>query len=47
MNMSFGYGPTAEKAEAIRAIRTVQEHGVTLFDTAEVYGPTAVSVRRT
>jgi len=39
MNMSFGYGPAADKQEAIKVIRTAYEHGVTLFDTAEVYGP--------
>ena len=39
MNMSFGYGPAADKSEAIKVIRSAFEHGVTLFDTAEVYGP--------
>src|SRR5271168_4720202 len=39
MNMSFGYGPAADKQEAIKVIRAAFEHGVTLFDTAEVYGP--------
>jgi aryl-alcohol dehydrogenase-like predicted oxidoreductase len=39
MNMSFGYGPAAAKTEAIKVIRSAFEHGVTLFDTAEVYGP--------
>jgi aryl-alcohol dehydrogenase-like predicted oxidoreductase len=39
MGMSFGYGPPADKHEMISLIRTAVEHGVTLFDTAEVYGP--------
>jgi len=39
MNMSFGYGPAADKQEAIKVIRAAYENGVTLFDTAEVYGP--------
>ncbi|MDX6402754.1 MAG: hypothetical protein QOH70_209 [Blastocatellia bacterium] len=39
MGMSFGYGPPADKQEMISLIRTAVEHGVTLFDTAEVYGP--------
>jgi aryl-alcohol dehydrogenase-like predicted oxidoreductase len=39
MNMSFGYGPAAAKQQAIAVIRAAMERGVTLFDTAEVYGP--------
>jgi aryl-alcohol dehydrogenase-like predicted oxidoreductase len=39
MGMSFGYGPAADKKEMISLIRTAVEHGVTFFDTAEVYGP--------
>ena len=39
MGMSFGYGPPADKTEMISLIRTAVERGVTLFDTAEVYGP--------
>jgi aryl-alcohol dehydrogenase-like predicted oxidoreductase len=39
MNMSFGYGPAADKQQAIKVIRAAFEHGVTFFDTAEVYGP--------
>ena len=39
MGMSFGYGPTADKQEMIALIRSAVEHGVTFFDTAEVYGP--------
>jgi len=39
MGMSFGYGPAADKKEMISLIRSAVERGVTLFDTAEVYGP--------
>lgn len=39
MGMSFGYGPAGEKNEMISVIRAAVEHGVTFFDTAEVYGP--------
>ena len=39
MGMSFGYGPAADKKEMITLIRSAVEEGVTLFDTAEVYGP--------
>jgi len=39
MGMSFGFGPPADKKEMITLIRAAVEHGVTFFDTAEVYGP--------
>ena len=39
MGMSFGYGPPADKQEMITLIRQAVEHGITFFDTAEVYGP--------
>jgi aryl-alcohol dehydrogenase-like predicted oxidoreductase len=39
MGLSFGYGPAADKQEAISVIRAAVERGVTFFDTAEVYGP--------
>jgi aryl-alcohol dehydrogenase-like predicted oxidoreductase len=39
MGMSFGYGPPKDKQEMISLIRAAVEHGVTFFDTAEVYGP--------
>src|SRR5213083_1635979 len=39
MGMSFGFGPAADKQEAISLIRAAVERGVTFFDTAEVYGP--------
>jgi aryl-alcohol dehydrogenase-like predicted oxidoreductase len=39
MSISANYGPAADKAQGIRVIRDAHERGVTLFDTAEVYGP--------
>ena len=39
MGMSFGYGPAADRQEMIALLRAAVERGVTLFDTAEVYGP--------
>ena len=39
MSMSAAYGPPADKREMITLIRTAHDRGVTLFDTAESYGP--------
>jgi aryl-alcohol dehydrogenase-like predicted oxidoreductase len=39
MGMSFGYGPAKDEQEMISVIRSAVDLGVTLFDTAEVYGP--------
>ena len=39
MGLSFGYGPAAEKEDAIKLIQKAFESGVTFFDTAEAYGP--------
>ena len=39
MGLSFGYGPAAEKEQAIKLIRAAYEGGVTFFDSAEAYGP--------
>ena len=39
MGMSASYGPPADKQEMISLIRTAVERGITLFDTAEGYGP--------
>ena len=39
MGMSYGYGPAQDKKEMISVIRSAVEHGVTFFDTAEIYGP--------
>ena len=41
MGLSFGYGPAADKQDAISLIRSAVERGVTFFDTAEAYGPFA------
>ncbi len=39
MGMSYGYGPAADKREMISLIRVAVERGITLFDTAQMYGP--------
>ncbi len=39
MGMSFSYGAAKDKKEMIALIRTAVDRGITLFDTAEVYGP--------
>lgn len=39
MGLSHGYGPPTDRADAIALIRAAVERGVTLFDTAQVYGP--------
>src|SRR6202041_2717775 len=39
LSFASTYGQAPEKAESIRVIRGALELGVTLFDTAEVYGP--------
>ena len=39
MGLSFGYGPAVDKQHGISLIQSAVERGVTLFDTAEVYGP--------
>jgi aryl-alcohol dehydrogenase-like predicted oxidoreductase len=39
MSMSFGRDTPLDKPEGIAIIRAAVERGVTLFDTAEVYGP--------
>jgi aryl-alcohol dehydrogenase-like predicted oxidoreductase len=39
MSISANYGAPADKAQGIATIRAAHEHGVTFFDTAEVYGP--------
>ena len=41
MGMSSAYGPAADKQEMIALIAAAVERGVTLFDTAEAYGPFA------
>lgn len=39
MGLSHGYGPATDRAHAISLIRAAVDRGVSLFDTAEVYGP--------
>ena len=39
MGMSFSYGPPKDKTEMVALIHAAVDHGVTFFDTAEVYGP--------
>ncbi|MFB9315215.1 aldo/keto reductase [Nocardioides plantarum] len=39
MGMSHGFGPASDVGEMTTVIRDAVELGVTLFDTAEVYGP--------
>ncbi len=39
MGISHGLGPAVERADGIAVIRAAVERGVTLFDTAEAYGP--------
>ena len=41
MGLSYGYGPATDKQQAIDVIRTAVDRDVTLFDTAEAYGPFA------
>ncbi len=41
MGMSYGYGPAGDKKEMISLLRSAVERGVTMFDTAEAYGPFA------
>jgi aryl-alcohol dehydrogenase-like predicted oxidoreductase len=39
MGLSANYGPPMGRQEGIKVIRAAVERGVTLFDTAEAYGP--------
>lgn len=39
MGMSHGLGPAGDEGEMVALLRTAVDLGVTLFDTAEVYGP--------
>ena len=39
MGMSFSFGPPKDKQEMTSLIQKAVEHGITFFDTAEVYGP--------
>ena len=44
MGMSAAYGPPADEVEMIKLIRSAHDRGVTLFYTAEAYGPFANEV---
>ena len=39
MGLTSAYGPAAKREDAIAILRAAVERGVTLFDTAEAYGP--------
>lgn len=39
MGLSYGYGPAIDAGRAIPFLRHAVDLGVTLFDTAEAYGP--------
>ena len=39
MGLSSAYGPAADRQDAIAILRAAVERGLTLFDTAEAYGP--------
>src|SRR6185437_11484235 len=39
MGISQSFGPSPDRAEMVNFLRQAVDHGVTLFDTAEVYGP--------
>ena len=39
MGMTYHRGPAPDRSEMVALIRAAVERGVTLFDTAEVYGP--------
>ncbi len=41
MGVTFAYGPPPDRASAIALLRAAVDRGVTLFDTAEAYGPIA------
>ena len=39
MGMTYAYGPAPDKQEMIKLLHAAVDHGITFFDTAEVYGP--------
>jgi aryl-alcohol dehydrogenase-like predicted oxidoreductase len=39
MGLSSAYGPATDRQDAIALLRAAVERGVTLFDTAQAYGP--------
>jgi len=38
MGLTHGYGPATDRGQAIALIRAAADRGVTLFDTAQIYG---------
>src|SRR5260370_26943017 len=39
MGMGFSYGPSKDKKDMTDLLHAAVERGITVFDTAEVYGP--------
>src|SRR5881409_39067 len=39
MGLSYAYGPAVDNKQGMSLIRAAVDRGVTLFDTAEAYGP--------
>jgi aryl-alcohol dehydrogenase-like predicted oxidoreductase len=39
MRMTYGHGPAPDKEEMIKVVHGAVERGITMFDTAPVYGP--------
>jgi aryl-alcohol dehydrogenase-like predicted oxidoreductase len=39
MGMTYAYGPAPDQQQMIKLVHAAVDHGVTFFDTAEVYGP--------
>ncbi|MHC5675369.1 aldo/keto reductase [Nostoc sp.] len=39
MGLNYAYSHTLDKKESISLLQAAVEHGITLFDTAEMYGP--------
>jgi aryl-alcohol dehydrogenase-like predicted oxidoreductase len=39
MGISQSFGPSPERADMVAFLRQAVDHGITFFDTAEVYGP--------
>src|SRR6478672_7012766 len=41
MGISQSFGPSPERSAMVAFLRQAVDHGITFFDTAEVYGPFA------
>lgn len=39
MGISQSFGPSPERPAMVEFLRQAVDHGITFFDTAEVYGP--------